>query len=78
MSLPNSLDYKWRKPGEFSERSFLNQKRNLIYFEGINNLISAESEKAVKYCKKTSFFFARKSSSKMERQNPGVKGDIKC
>ena len=43
------------KPGEFSERSFLNQKRNLIYFEGINNLISAESEKQLNIAKKQVF-----------------------
>ena len=33
------------KPGEFSLRAFRNKKQSIIYFEGLNNLISAETEK---------------------------------
>ncbi len=33
------------KPGEFSLRAFRNKKQNAIYFEGLNNLISADTEK---------------------------------
>ena len=31
-------------PGEFSKRAFYNGKGNMLYFEGINNLINAETE----------------------------------
>ncbi len=31
-------------PGEFSKRAFMNGKGNMLYFEGINNLINAETE----------------------------------
>ena len=33
------------KPGEFSLRAFRNKKQSAIYFEGLNNLILAETEK---------------------------------
>ncbi len=32
------------QPGEFSKRAFLNGKGNLLFFEGINNLIKSETE----------------------------------
>ena len=32
------------KPGELSKRAFLNGKGNMLYFEGINNLIKSETE----------------------------------
>ena len=32
------------EPGEFSKRAFLNGKGNLLFFEGINNLIKSETE----------------------------------
>ena len=31
-------------PGEFSKRAFLNGKRNILHFEGINNLIRSETQ----------------------------------
>ena len=31
-------------PGEFSMRAYRNNKQNLLYYEGLNNLISAETE----------------------------------
>ena len=43
------------KPGEFSKRGFLNNKRNLMYFEGINNLIAAESETQLQLAKRQAF-----------------------
>lgn len=32
------------KPGEFSKRAYLNGKGDVLYFEGINNLIKSETE----------------------------------
>ena len=32
------------KPGELSKRAFLNRKGDMLYFEGINNLIKSETE----------------------------------
>ena len=32
------------KPGELSKRAFLNGKGDMLYFEGINNLIKSETE----------------------------------
>ena len=35
---------RFAKPGEFSKRAFLNNKRSLFHYEGISNLIAAETE----------------------------------
>ena len=37
-------DTRIAEPGEFSKRAFLNGKGNLLFFEGINNLIKSETE----------------------------------
>ena len=52
------------KPGEFSKRSFLNNKQNLMYFEGINNLIAAESENQIDIAKRQVFGFKKNPTLK--------------
>ena len=47
------------KPGEFSKRGFLNNKQNLMYFEGINNLIAAESENQLLLAKRQAFGYKK-------------------
>ena len=37
-------DCRFAEPGEFSKRAFLNNKRSLFHYEGISNLIAAETE----------------------------------
>ncbi len=41
--------------GEFSKRSFFNNKRDIFYYEGINNLIKAESESQLRIANKQAF-----------------------
>lgn len=41
--------------GEFSKRSFFNNKRDIFYYEGINNLIRAESESQLRIANKQAF-----------------------
>ncbi len=43
-----SLGARHAKPGEFSERAFLNDKLDLVQAEAISDLINAESEQAAK------------------------------
>ncbi|CCH62540.1 hypothetical protein TBLA_0H02560 [Henningerozyma blattae CBS 6284] len=41
----NNIQIKYAEPGEFSRRSFLNGKKNLIELESIKDLIDSETEK---------------------------------
>ncbi len=43
------------EPGEFSKRSFYNNKREIFYYEGINNLIKAESESQLRIANRQAF-----------------------
>ena len=64
------------KPGEFSERSFLNNKQNLIYFEGINNLIAAESENQLLIANRQAFGFKKSPILKWKKKNIRNKGNF--
>ncbi|MFL2660689.1 MAG: tRNA uridine-5-carboxymethylaminomethyl(34) synthesis GTPase MnmE [Alphaproteobacteria bacterium] len=44
--IPNTRE---ADPGEFSKRAFQNGKANLLFFEGINNLIKSETENQLKF-----------------------------
>ncbi len=44
--IPNTRE---AMPGEFSKRAFQNGKANLLYYEGINNLIKSETENQLKF-----------------------------
>ena len=35
---------RFASPGEFSKRSFMNKKNGILYYEGLANLISSETE----------------------------------
>ena len=56
------------KPGEFSERSFLNNKKNLMYFEGVNNLIAAESENQLLIANRQAFGFKKNPTLKWKKK----------
>ena len=54
------------KPGEFSLRAFRNKKQSAIYFEGLNNLISADTEKQRVIATKQTFGEAENLCKKWE------------
>ena len=64
------------KPGEFSKRSFLNNKQNLMYFEGINNLIAAESENQLDIAKRQVFGFKKNPTLKWKNTIQEIKAII--
>ena len=64
------------KPGEFSERSFLNNKKNLMYFEGVNNLIAAESENQLLLASRQAFGFKKNPTLKWKKKIQEIKAVI--
>ena len=64
------------KPGEFSERSFLNNKKNLMYFEGVNNLIAAESENQLLIANRQAFGFKKNPTLKWKKKIQEIKAVI--
>jgi len=64
------------KPGEFSKRSFLNNKQNLVYFEGINNLIAAESENQLLIAKRQAFGFKKNPTLEWKKKIQEIKAII--
>ena len=64
------------KPGEFSKRGFLNNKRNLMYFEGINNLIAAESENQLLLAKRQVFGYKKNPTLKWKKKIQEIKAII--
>jgi tRNA modification GTPase len=63
------------KPGEFSERSFLNNKKNLMYFEGVN-LIAAESENQLLIANRQAFGFKKNPTLKWKKKIQEIKAVI--
>ena len=64
------------KAGEFSKRGFLNNKRNLMYFEGINNLIAAESETQLQLAKRQAFGYKKNPTFKWKKKIQEIKAII--
>ena len=64
------------KPGEFSKRGFLNNKRNLMYFEGINNLIAAESETQLQLAKRQAFGHKKNPTFRWKKKIQEIKAII--
>ena len=64
------------KPGEFSQRSFLNNKQNLMYFEGVNNLIAAESENQLLIANRQAFGFKKNPTLKWKKKILEIKAVI--
>ncbi len=64
------------KPGEFSKRSFLNNKQNLMHFEGINNLIAAESENQLLIAKRQAFGFKKNPTLEWKKKIQEIKAII--
>ena len=64
------------KPGEFSERSFLNNKKNLMYFEGVNNLIAAESKNQLLIANRQAFGFKKNPTLKWKKKIQEIKAVI--
>ena len=53
--LSNIEGCRFAQPGEFSKRAFINEKNDLIHFEGLATLISAETEMERKVSVKQTF-----------------------
>ena len=55
------------KPGEFSLRSFHNNKENLLHFEGINNLINSETDNQRRIANNQIFGYSENLCKKWEK-----------
>ena len=54
------------KPGEFSLRAFYNNKQSVLYYEGVNNLIRAETEKQRRIANNQTFGFSENLCKRWE------------
>ena len=60
-------DLRMAKPGEFSLRSFHNNKENLLHFEGINNLIKSETDNQRRIANNQIFGYSENLCKKWEK-----------